>query len=739
MTLTDCLREPGAWLLKQAALIWLSATLAACGGGGGGEGGSPAAAPVAAPAPAAAASAATGSGASIGSFPLAERDRALSDGLRIWRQQRIDINGVNKGACASCHSSDGIELALWAFNDTDVVRRAHIDGVSVDEQLLLVKYFAALRQRDGVTRLRDVASDRPFQPTGQWYTGSLNQRDLQFGEQTLAAALPTLMGAPVQTLAQAQAVLAELRASNPLRLKIGIELPHISFDCARGAAECSMNDWMSDLPRFPRPERETEWFALNDRYIANPTDAALRELLVAVDTMTTPWLNPGELTTGPAGNLGTLKFKSMQVLQHLLRRQQRGLFRPEDDLNPMVAVNGPGAERANFPFVVGDIVFNKFGPVLNRASQLPVFVRKSLGETAAQPLTDADVEAQKAAMAMPWWWAGFMFDPGLSTGTSGEYFVGTLGNAELSGYAFHQLYAGMRSAVEAEYRAQRGWDFSVTRLPAGRVDIGGVADSAMLFVSAEARMRYRQASVNWVRTQLLVLQDQLRRFGSAALSGPDGQSDGFVCQSNPYDGLPGSTLAAAAMDGQSAAFLFQTYNEVRRLAGCPSRLLPESYQAGTGSGLRVEWFGSFNPGSRSASRPLGETVEPILSLNRQEFDRGYFRTQLAARGGDAFSGSRSSGFLVVPVTGDYVFGDRSDQQARLWVDGQMVYDSERRVSGAAGYRVNTGATVRLVAGQTVPILFERYNAAYSGISLGWALADGALPMHEVPTSQLSPR
>lgn len=678
--------------------------------------------------------------ASPAGLPPGELDAALAEGLRIWRQQRVDIHGVNKGACASCHSADGIELALWSFQDADIVRRAHIDGVALDEQGKLVRYFAALRQRYAVSKPRDVATDRPFQPGGSWFTGSSNARDAQFATQSLAAELPVLMGPPIETLSQAQAALAEIRASNPRRLKVGIEMPAISLDCARGSAECSLNDWMADLPRFPKPESEAAWFALNDRYIANPTDAALRELLIAVDSMTTPWLNPGETGRGAAGTLGSEKFKSMQILQHLLRREQLGLFKPGEDLNPIVAINGPGLERSNFPFVVGDIAFEKTDRILRRADQLPIFVRESLGETAARPLSDADVSRQKVALRTPWWWAGFMFDPALTSGTGTEYFVGLLANpeAETEGLAFHQLYAAMRSAVEPEYRARRGTDFSALRLPEGRVDIGREADTAMLFDTAEARQRYRLASVNWLRMHLLLLQDQLRRHGRDALSGPHLEPTGFVCEQRANEGLPGSVLAAASLDGASAAFLFGLYNEVRSRAGCPSRLLPSSYIAGQGTGLQVVWFASLDPNSGRAGARLGQRVEPMLALHRQEFDRGYYRDHMKAIGATAASATRSSGFLLAPLTGNYVFGERSAQQARLWVDGKLVFDSSQSSADQFGHRVNPGSSLRLQAGQRVSIVFERYNAAESGIALGWAVPEASLPMSPIPSSQLFP-
>ncbi|MDQ3233635.1 MAG: hypothetical protein M3Q07_17595, partial [Pseudobdellovibrionaceae bacterium] len=50
-----------------------------------------------------------GDKAAIGTFSEADRDQKIAAGLAIWRKQRKDLNGIEKGACANCHSSDGIE------------------------------------------------------------------------------------------------------------------------------------------------------------------------------------------------------------------------------------------------------------------------------------------------------------------------------------------------------------------------------------------------------------------------------------------------------------------------------------------------------------------------------------------------------------------------------------------------------------------------------------------------------
>ncbi len=723
--------DPHARRRPIAAACSLALALAGCGGGSGSTPSSAGGGAVASAPPASS----PASSAALSADQLAQ---ALSAGVKIWRQQRIDLNGENKGACANCHSADGIELAIWNFTGDDVVRRAHLDGVSAADQATLVTYFVAMRQKYNVVKLRDVETDHPFQPGGTWYTGSSDERDLAFANGSFKQAAPTLLGPPIATLADAQRAIQEIRASNPLQLKVGIELPQISRDCVR-PGECSLNDWMSDLPRFPKPEMEAQWFALNDAYIANPTDENLRGLLLAVDTMTTPWLQPGETTIGPAGSFGTTKFKSMQVLQHFVRREQLGLFSPADNVDPIASINGPGLERSNFPFLVGDAAFDKTDQPLDKASELPAFVRTSLGETPTNPLTDQDVAEQKIALRTPWWWAGFMFDPSLSTGTNGEYFIGNLSNPEDGeGYAFHQLYAGARSAVDPGYRAVRGIDNSATRLPQG-LSIGGGGDSAMLFVTADARLMYRRAAVNWVRMHLLLLQDQLTQFGPTALSSTDVQSSGYVCSSDYGHGLPAAVMTAATFDGAGAPVVFGLYNKVRALAGCPGQPAPATWVAGNGTGLTVQWFASIDLATSKTGASLGQRVEPIEWMPRQDVERGYFRDYLASIGVAGNAGSRTTGTIEAPISGDYIFGEGSLSQGRLWINGQLVYSSENPTSSFGGVNVNPGVTLHLDAGQKATFLLERYNVAFNGISVGWATADGTLPMNSIPTTQLFPQ
>ena len=682
-----------------------------------------------------------GAQAAIGAFSAAERNRILADGLQIWRAQRIDINGINKGACADCHSADGIELAMWKFTDDDMRRRAHIDGVSPTDRETLVDYFAALRQKYNITTLKDVANDRPFQPMGQPFDGNKSERDLKFATETLAAVTPTLVSGVVDSLAKAVRARGELRASDPLGMRIGIPMPRMSEDCSRGVEHCSSNDWMADTPRIPKRSMEAQWFAVNDAYMADPTDARLRELLIAVDVMTDTWRNPGERTLGAAGTLGSEKFKSMQILQHLLRRQQLGLFQPGDNPNPLAALSSLNLERPNFPFLVGDFGFNKNGVPWETPQQMPVFVRQSLGESSSRALTRQDVVAFRNEIAQPWWYAGFMFDTNLGTGTNREYFFGSLGQGETGGYPFHLYYV----------IGKHGSNINVDRGPTTpNIDPNfalssrgwknvGEDDLSRLFNTLQARQLYRHMEANWTRMWMFLMKEQIERYGTSTLNQLL-DVDVHLCASSGWQSVRGWAVTAASFDTQRAPLTLGLYNDLNRLANCGLPPLSPAYQADTGTGLRVEWFAGsgdeFNGSSAALRNKLGERVEPIISFPGREDGAGYYADYTRSIGvnvveNSAFS-ARGSGWVKAPVTGEYEFF-LSGGFGRLTVAGKEIY-KQFRFNESAPLR----STVVLQAGQRVPIVFERHGYAAGGMSLEWRLVNGSLPRHKVPTSQLYP-
>ncbi|MDQ3232435.1 MAG: hypothetical protein M3Q07_11485, partial [Pseudobdellovibrionaceae bacterium] len=594
-----------------------------------------------------------GDKAGIGTFSEAEMNQKITAGLAIWRQQRLDINGIDKGACANCHSSDGFELALYDIPDDDIRRRAHNDGVNEADREALVGYFSALRQKYSITSPKSVLNDRPLQPRGTVLPGeSKAARDLAFAVSSLRSVAPTLVDVQISTVDQALKAKAELKASRPLDIQIGIPLPRISEDCFRGEEHCTANDWISDLPRRPKPEMEAEWFAINDRYLADPTDSNLREVLKATDSMTVAWKNPGEATQGPAGSLGTTKFKALQVTQHLLRRQQLRLFDPAKHENPILALEGPGQSQPNAAFFVADFAFDKTNTVWTRADQMPAFVRQSFGETAERPFTNAGVQDQKNQIVQPWWYFGFNGDSSLSSGTGTEYFFGSLGRDPTGGYPLHRYYLFGKRGTTGFDRVKDSAKMEANNIALAKTAWKDVGDDDLprLYATVEARQLYRKLEVNWTAMWMLLMKEQIEKSGLSSLD-KQYDIDMHLCAPNSFNSLRSWVTSASAFDGQRASFLFNLYNKLNELAGCGLEPLTATYAAGEGTGLTLDWYSGtgdeFNGKSASLlnSRKVATRVEPIVDFPGREDGLGYFSAWARSAGVDlngAFS-SRGTG------------------------------------------------------------------------------------------------
>ncbi|HYX34736.1 MAG TPA: PA14 domain-containing protein [Oligoflexus sp.] len=683
--------------------------------------------------------------ASIGAYSDSEMEQKIASGLAIWRQQRKDINGVDKGACANCHSSDGLELGLYDISDETILRRAHNDGVNDVDAQALVEYFAALRQKYKITSLKSVLNDRPLQPQGEVLAGATKaERDLAFAVTSLRSVAPTLFDTQITTVDQALKAKAELTASKPLTMKIGIPFPRISEDCFRGEEHCTANDWISDLPRRPKPEMEAEWFKINDRYRADPTDSNLREVLKAVESMTVAWKNPGETNQGPAGSLGTTKFKALQITQHLLRRQQLGLFDTAKHENPILALEGPGQSQPNAAFFVADFAFDKTNTVWTRADQMPAFVRQSFGETAERPFTNAGVQDQKNQIVQPWWYFGFNGDSSLSSGTRTEYFFGSLGREPTGGYPLHRFYLIGKRATTGYDRTSDPSKMEANNIALSKTGWKDVGDEDLprLYASVEARQLYRKLEVNWTAMWMLLMKEQIEKSGLSSLD-KNFDINVHLCAPNGFNSLRSWVTSASAFDGQRAAFLFNLYNKLNELAGCGLEPLAATYAAGEGTGLTIDWYSGtgdeWNGKSASLlnSKKVATRVEPIVYFPGREDGNGYFSAWAKSAGIDingAFS-SRGTGTILAPVTGDYSFllNDRGGGGGKIIVAGKEVYN-RFRYNDSSPLKV----TVSLQAGQTYPIIFERHGYAAGGIQIEWQSVNGKLPRQKIPTSQLYP-
>ncbi len=317
---------------------------------------------------------------------------AYEKGLEAWRK----VGFVNNASCASCHGPDGLELAIYNFDDATIKRRALIH-VNAEDAALIVDLIHADRDKYGIKTLRDQMTDRPFQPGGAVLPGDTPEaRDAAFGEE-LQDKLPTLTHGRIGSIEDADKAKNELLSLDAWSLKVGFEFNRISEDIFHGKAHATIAQWLPDLPRSMTDDGRAAYYDLQDKYLADPSDANFFSMLKGVDKFTTP---PSKM---PAAAMSYDKFRATLILQHLERRA----LIDSAPLPHAPELFGSRPEQA-FPNPMWD-----FGDLARRYSGLDlaelgfpkdVIVKKSGGPTA---------EAQLNEAKMPWLWLGWLSDQGL--------------------------------------------------------------------------------------------------------------------------------------------------------------------------------------------------------------------------------------------------------------------------------------------------------------------------------------
>jgi hypothetical protein len=469
---------PRSAALSVAGAV-LAAMLAACGGSGsaGNDAATATPAPPAAGTPPSAGTPPTaGTPPSSGTPPVAPPpagDKAFETAMKLWRDD--DLTRHPKGSCAGCHGADFFDLARIGSTDADIQRRAVIDGATPEEAQALVQAINDMR-----TRFKLVATNartfRPFQPGEAVLLPNLSdashvqavKRDIAFGQQ-LQALLPTLFGERIDSLQKAQRARDEwmdlingsnAAGANPRRLDLrtlqtGVQYPLWSADLHHGKAEGTFNDWIADIAHDPKPEYKTQWLALQDAYLANPSTENFWKMAHAAPTMTRPpLLGTCTLTTaddvnaplacGAAPNFNRHKFMAALTGQHMLRQQALGM---DDFLRGPLGFSYLDSDatfafmrnRKDPEFLPADLwEIGDRGRVMLDDSQRTGSFREGLAKLGfpqfAQDSIDADrTEAEEQhRLRLAWFWIGFTHDPSFarihaSNATKvGEYMVATL-------------------------------------------------------------------------------------------------------------------------------------------------------------------------------------------------------------------------------------------------------------------------------------------------------------------------
>lgn len=351
----------------------------------------------------------------------AENDRIIREGVMAARKK-----GKFGESCASCHSPDLIELAVYDFSDDNLRRRAraHVSGEDTEKIVAMIR---AERETYNLTNLLNPLTDRPLQPAGNVLQGATTlEKDSAFGE-ILLEKLPTLAAGKIETEAEALKARDELLAVDLRDLSVGIEFPRLSEDNFHGAKHGSLNDWIADLPRPAKSERaEAAFYAVSDEYLQNPSRENLWRLYDAVETDTKSF---NEL---PAGEFAKQKYLSLLILQHLYREklslQSNKLmtgatafdYLKKDDLpNPLWNFGSLAAAWRKFrvPFVgVKFDISERDAPRHVKTLGFPEMTTEKL---------DSSISGREAMneIGLSWMYLGFMLDPSLER-TNDDYSYG---------------------------------------------------------------------------------------------------------------------------------------------------------------------------------------------------------------------------------------------------------------------------------------------------------------------------
>lgn len=461
-------------------------------------------------------------------------DAVYVDGLKSWR-----TIGRDGAACASCHGPDGLELALFNFDDSTIRRRAaaHVGTFDAERIVALIHYN---RERFRI-QPRDFLVDRPFQPGGKILPGATPQeRDAAFGNE-LQERLPEFFGAPIETLAQAKAANAAMMRLDPWSLPIGIPFNRLSEDGFHGSDHASIAAWLPDVMRVLPEDSKVEFFAAEDLYLEDPSDDRLLAVLDAVDHHT----KAKDPTI--ASYLSYEKFRSTLLLQHLERRRLIGL---DAGPHPPVTLGETALKYTPNPmWQVGDAMRRQTSGGLEAMGFGPDVLHKKSGGPSG--------DEQTREARLPWLWLGWLFDQGLQRSlsdpqaTSGKYLTTTLVND--GPYPVHLAFFTARKLAVLNSEPQ-AWGSPLPR--------HFVLDLSAMFASAfsptalpakpEDRQVYDRFVANFFRENLLLFTDAVRTSGEvwvrdSARAHVNGMAD-FLYRVDPKNRKLDEALIADALD-----------------------------------------------------------------------------------------------------------------------------------------------------------------------------------------------
>jgi mono/diheme cytochrome c family protein len=334
---------------------------------------------------------------------------AYTNGLKAWRSPGT----VDNNACVGCHAADPMDLAFIGYSDAQMYRRAfsHVQDQSVIDAV--VDMVHALRAKYNIVQPPDPLKYRPFQPGGAVLPGnSAQERDQAFGQELSDMKL-RLMGAPINSVADAKMAWDELAALDLRALRVGIPMNKYTEDkfnndgvnvpCPDKHAcddHGTIADWITDTAVVPGSLSAAQQ-AAEDAYLANPTLDTLKAALLTRPRDETSWFKH--------------KYGSVMIANYLFRLQAQG------DPNLSKFTSTYNATNSAFPVdmktgmlynTIWMVGANQRDFIHNVGMTLPTGGGKFSVPVETLPgLTRNDANEQLQRIIVPWFWLGFTLDP----------------------------------------------------------------------------------------------------------------------------------------------------------------------------------------------------------------------------------------------------------------------------------------------------------------------------------------
>lgn len=271
-------------------------------------------------------------------------DATLTSALAAGHAAWTDEASVG-GPCVSCHSPDAIDLAWIGYSDCDIRRRA-LDHVTPAQADAIVEYVHARRQQHGIRHPLHPDKYRPLQPNHEPFgdpaddvevadTDLQDERDEAFMRHLTDDLQLIWATSRIDSLDLAHQAYQQLLTLDLRRLPLGIPFDRFSEDPRASDNECrtegprhrgqSVFEWVPAMPMRPKDGAEARWYGLLDDYVAEPSTVNLWRYYDAIDSLLEcryhfP-MGGDPADYGRACDWMRFKYKSLQVLQHMLRHQ----------------------------------------------------------------------------------------------------------------------------------------------------------------------------------------------------------------------------------------------------------------------------------------------------------------------------------------------------------------------------------------------------------------------------------